>query len=337
MLRGHQPAIEALLAANASGAIHHAWLLVGPQGVGKGTFARAAALRLLAEGMTPGSLPSGTLEVPASHQAAALFAAGSHPDYREVQRLPKKDPAKTADGASEELARSITVDQVRSLGPFLGVKPSLSPRRVIVIDAADELERPGASNALLKSLEEPPSGTIFLLISHAPGRLLPTIRSRCRVLRFNPLSDADMAGVLGDAMPDADGEEIATLVRFGEGAPGKALGYAGLEIGEIDAALEAIARDGDRSATRRAALARQLSPKAAQPRYEAFLDRVPSVIARAAGMRTGEDLRVVLDAYDESRQVAAAARGLSLDPQGTVHELAGIVARLAPTDDRRRG
>ncbi|MCZ3268403.1 hypothetical protein NYZ59_19135, partial [Acinetobacter baumannii] len=86
------------------------------------------------------------------------------------------------------------------------------PRRVIVIDAADELERPGASNALLKSLEEPPSGTIFLLISHAPGRLLPTIRSRCRVLRFNPLSDADMAGVLGDAMPDADGEEIATLV-----------------------------------------------------------------------------------------------------------------------------
>lgn len=321
VVRGHRAAIDAFLAASTGGALHHAWLLAGPLGVGKATFAEAAALRLLADAMTPGTLPPG-LAVPEDHPAARLAAAGSHPDLRVLRRLPKKDK-------EDELARSITVDQIRSLGPFLGTMPSLSPRRVIVIDAADDLERPGASNALLKSLEEPPAGTVFLLVSHAPGRLLPTIRSRCRLLRFDPLGDEDMAAVLARALPDADADERAALVRIGEGAPGRAIGYAGLDLGAIDQAVEAIARDGDPRLERRAALARALSPKAAQPRYEAFLDRVPTVIARVTALRFGADLRTALDAYDEARAVTAAARGLSLDAQGTVYELAGIVARLA--------
>lgn len=326
-LRGHRAAIDAFLAANSGGALHHAWLLAGPPGVGKGTFAQAAAARLLAEAMVPGSLPPG-LDVPDDHPAAKLIAAGSHPDLRVLRRLAKKDK-------EDELARSITVDQIRSLGPFLGTMPSLSPRRVIVIDAADDLERPGASNALLKSLEEPPAGTVFLLVSHAPGRLLPTIRSRCRLLRFDPLDDIDMAAVLADILPDTDPDERAALVRIGEGAPGRAIGYAGLDLGAIDAAVEAIGRDGDPMLTRRAALARALSPKAAQPRYEAFLDRVPTVIARMTALRVGGELRAALDAYDEARRVAAAARSLSLDAQGTVYELTGIVARLASRDGGR--
>ncbi|WP_294198084.1 DNA polymerase III subunit delta' [uncultured Sphingomonas sp.] len=320
-VRGHRAAIDAFLAASTGGALHHAWLLAGPLGVGKASFAEAAALRLLADAMTPGTLPPG-LAVPEDHPAARLAAAGSHPDLRVLRRLPKKDK-------EDELARSITVDQIRSLGPFLGTMPSLSPRRVIVIDAADDLERPGASNALLKSLEEPPAGTVFLLVSHAPGRLLPTIRSRCRLLRFDPLGDEDMAAVLARALPDADADERAALVRIGEGAPGRAIGYAGLDLGAIDQAVEAIARDGDPRLERRAALARALSPKAAQPRYEAFLDRVPTVIARLTALRFGADLRIALDAYDEARAVTGAARSLSLDAQGTVYELAGIVARLA--------
>lgn len=320
-LRGHRAAIDAFLAASKGGALHHAWLLAGPLGIGKATFAQAAALRLLADAMTPGVLPPG-LDVPDDHPAAKLMTAGSHPDLRVLQRLVKKDK-------EDELARSITVDQIRSLGPFLGTMPSLSPRRVIVLDAADDLERPGASNALLKSLEEPPAGTVFLLVSHAPGRLLPTIRSRCRLLRFDPLDDTDMAAVLADILPDTDPDERAALVRIGEGAPGRAVGYAGLDLGAIDTAVEAIGRDGDPMLTRRSALARALSPKAAQPRYEAFLDRVPTVIARMTALRVGTDLRAALDAYDEARKVAAAARSLSLDAQGTVYELTGIVARLA--------
>jgi DNA polymerase-3 subunit delta' len=320
-LFGQDDAKAAFLAAMGSGSLHHAWLLAGPQGVGKGTFARQAALRLLAEGMTPGTLPPG-LSVPPEHQAAKLFAAGTHPDYRELIRLPKSDK-------DAELQRSIKVDQVRTLGPFLGTMPSLSPRRVIVIDSADELERPGAGNALLKSLEEPPAGTVFFLVSHAPGRLMPTIRSRCRTLRFDTLSDADTASVVRTKLPEADGDEIDALVRAGSGSPGRALGYAGLDLAKIDQALAGIAGDGDRDNRRRLSLAKALSGKAAQPRYEAFLDRVPTAIADAAALRHGPALKVALDAYDEARHTAAAARGLSLDAQATVFELAGIVARLA--------
>jgi DNA polymerase-3 subunit delta' len=326
-VRGHRAARDAFLAASTGGALHHAWLLAGPQGIGKATFAQAAALRLLADAMAPGTLPPG-LDVPDDHPAARLTAAGSHPDLRVLRRLAKKDK-------EDELARSITVDQIRSLGPFLGTMPSLSPRRVIVIDAADDLERPGASNALLKSLEEPPAGTVFLLVSHAPGRLLPTIRSRCRLLRFEPLGDDDMAAVLAGALPETDADERAALVRIGDGAPGRAIGYAGLDLGAIDGAVEAIGRDGDPALTRRMALARALSLKAAQPRYEAFLDRVPTVIARMTALRVGADLRAALDAYDEARGIAAAARSLSLDAQGTVYELTGIVARLASPDGGR--
>lgn len=319
-LRGHRAAAEAFLAAMAGGAMHHAWIVAGPPGIGKATFARKAALRALAEAMAPGTLPA-VLDIPDDHRAATLFAAGSHPDYRELRRLPKKD--------SEELARSITVDQVRTLGPFLGTMPSLSTRRAIVIDAADDLERPGASNALLKNLEEPPADTLFLLVSHAPGRLLPTIRSRCRLLRLEPLATEEVAAVLGDVMPDADGDARQRLLALADGSPGRAIGYAGLDMDGIDATMGRIAVDGDPTNAERIRLSKSLTGKSAQPRYEAFLDRVPTLIARAAAVRAGTDLRVALDAYDEARNVAAAARGLSLDAQATVYELAAIVARLS--------
>ena len=329
-IHGHDAAADALLAAMASGSLHHAWLIVGPQGIGKASFARAAAARLLADAAEPGALPR-RLALPEHNRTAALLASGAHPDYRELRRLPKKD------GKDGELARSITIDQVRGLAPFLGTMASMADRRVIVIDSADELERPGASNALLKSLEEPPAGVTFLLVSHAPGRLLPTIRSRCRLLRLEPLGDAAMRAALGDALPEASADEIVSLVRAGMGSPGRALRYAELGLSEIDDALHAIARDGDPTTARRSKLAKALGVKAAQPRYEAFLERVPGIIAEAAQHRHGQDLRVALDAYAQARDVAGAARGLSLDAGGTVLELAGLVARLAGEPVVRHG
>lgn len=320
-LRGNAAAHAAFRAAMDRGTLHHAWLLAGPEGVGKARFAMAAAARMLAESAGEPGL-TGDYGLAPGSRTAALIAAGAHPDLRVLTRLPnEKKP--------DELARSIPIAQVRALMPMLATTPALSPRRVVVIDAIDEVERPGASNALLKSLEEPPAGTIFLLVSHAPGRLLPTIRSRCRLLRFDPLGEADMQAAITDAEPEADRDEVAALVRAGGGSPGRALRYAGLDLAGIDAALDRIARAGDPGNEERLKLSRELSTKSAQPRYEAFLERVPSRIADAARMRVGADLDRALHAYAEARSVARAARALSLDPAGTVFELAGVVARLA--------
>jgi len=291
-LIGNEPARNALLAAMASGALHHAWLIAGPEGVGKARFARATAHRMLAEAAGEGEGPD--------TRTAHYIAAGSHPDYRELFRLPK-DP----DKPEENLARSISIAQVRSLQAMFATKPALSPRRVVLIDAIDDLERAGA-NALLKNLEEPPAGTIFLLVSHAPGRLLPTIRSRCRLLRFEPLPDADVAGVLRAELPDCTASEIDALVRAGEGSPGRALGFAGLDLAALEADMAAIAATGDPSNAIRSRLAKLLGAKAAQPRYEAFLDRAPSFIAERARSRSGEALRTALDSYQSARDLSGA-------------------------------
>jgi DNA polymerase III subunit delta' len=312
-LIGNEAARAAFLAAARSDKMHHAWLFAGPQGIGKASFARWAAMTLLTErsGLDPRTV-------------AGQMEAGVFPDYRELRRLPKD-----AEKAPDELARSIPIAQVRGLIPMLSTRPTHSDLRLIVIDAIDDVERPGASNALLKNLEEPPAGTVFVLISHAPGRLLPTIRSRCRLLRFEPLGMDAMTAVLRGELPEAGPEEIAALVRVGEGSPGRALGFAGLELEALDRALEAIAAEGDRSNRRRAALSKELSLKAAQPRYEAFLDRAPGLIAAHAARRHGPALREALDAYHAARELAGAARGLSLDAAATAYEMAGLVARLA--------
>jgi DNA polymerase-3 subunit delta' len=321
-LLGNSAAQAALLEAMGSGALHHAWLLAGAEGVGKMGFARAAALRLLAEAADPGAFGP-TLDVPTSHRIAALFAAGSHPDYHELKRL-----SKDHDKPDAEIARSIKIDQVRALIGRLATKPALTERRVIVVDAIDDLER-NAANALLKSLEEPPQGTIFLLVSHAPGRLLPTIRSRCRLLRFEPLADADVAAILRRELPEADAAEIGALTRAGCGSPGRALRFAGLDLGGLEAELDGIARDGDPSNVRRGRLAKALGPKGAQLRYEAFLERAPAFIAERARARGGAALCEALDAYDTARTIAGMSLALSMDAATTAFELGGVVARLA--------
>ena len=318
---GNAAAQAAFGAAMHGGSLHHAWLLTGPQGVGKATFARLAAMRMLAEARDASGAPPG-IALPVGDRTRALIEAGSHPDFRVLSRLPK-DP----DKPDQDIARSITIAQVRTLQPLFATTPSMSHRRVVLIDAIDDLER-GGSNALLKNLEEPPAGTIFLLVSHAPGRLLPTIRSRCRLLRFEPLAPDEVGAVLRNAKPELDDGEIAALVRASDGAPGRALRYAGLDIASLDAAIAQIADEGDRDNRQRLALAKALAGKTAQPRYEAFLDRVPAFIAQTAQTRAGPRLKTALDAHQAARDLAGAAIGLSLDAQATVFEMAGILATL---------
>lgn len=321
-LVGNLAAHEAFYQAARGGSLHHCWLFAGPEGVGKASFAIKAAGRLLAaqeegEGVLASAAhPRGT--------AAQLFDKGNHPDFRLLTR-PPVDPDKPEKG----LKRSIPIDDVRALIGRFATRPTMGNRRVIVIDAVDDLERGGA-NALLKSLEEPPAGTFFLLVSHSPGRLLPTIRSRCRVLRFETVADADVAQLLREQIPEASADEIETLVRVGAGSPGRALSFAGLDLAAIERDLLAIAEHGDADNAVRNRLAKSLSTKDAQPRYEAFLERVPSFVAERARVRSGDALAEALQVYEASRSVAASSLGLSLDAQASVFELGGIVARLAP-------
>lgn len=337
-LLGQDAQTASFLNAMRGERLHHAWLLTGPRGIGKASFAKAAALRLLAEAAGP-SPGGGGLNVSPDHQIARLFAAKSHPDFRLVEReVWKKDeiiPEAERKG-DEPLARNIRVQQIRMLDRLLSVAPAMSSRRAIVIDAADDMER-SAANALLKSLEEPPAGTVFFLVSHMPGRLLPTIRSRCRQLRFAPLSDEQMKVVLRRELPDADAREVETLVRVGEGAPGQALRFAGLDIAALDAALGEIARSGDRSNSVRVALAKSLALKAAQPRYEAFLERAPAFIAAEARRRHGAALDHALDLWAKARELAGSAIGLSLDQQATVFQLGTYVAALAEGGSSAKG
>lgn len=315
---GHEAQARLMMAAARGGRMHHGWILAGPKGIGKSGFARALALRLLADAAGP-PVDGDGLAVPESHPVRRLIEAAAHPDYAMLAPLEK-------DGVT---ARNISVDQVRGLGRLIQSAPSLSHRRIVVIDSADDLER-GAANALLKTLEEPPADMIFLLVSHAPGRLLPTIRSRCRTLRFEPLDDATMRTALKASEETLLPQEIDALVRAGQGSPGQALRFAGLNLSDIEQILGSLATQGDPGNRQRLALAKALALKSAKPRYEAFLERAPAFIAQAARSRQGPALGQALDHWEKARHLAGGAVILSLDPAAVVFELAGHVAALAP-------
>jgi DNA polymerase III subunit delta' len=321
-LYGHDDAVADFRDALDSGRLHHAWLISGPEGVGKALFAAKAALRVLAQGQ--GRVDSAGLDVPDSHPAAHLVAAGSHPDLMRLERLPREN------SATGELARNINVDQVRSLQRLFNTTASMSPWRAVIVDSIDDLER-NAANALLKNLEEPPPSSVFFLVSHAPERLLPTIRSRCRPLRLSALDDDAMTSALRTALPDAEESEINDLAAAGKGAPGRALAWRGLDVAALDKAMAELVRQGDPGNARRSALAQSLALKSAQPRYEAFLARAPSVIAAEARERRGAALGEALRIWERASGLASSARGLSLEPESVVFELAGMLASLAPS------
>jgi DNA polymerase-3 subunit delta' len=321
MLVGQKIQTETFLSATHGGRLHHAWLLIGPQGLGKAGFAQQAALRLLSEASSTPVEAKG-LDVEGSHPTIKLAAAGSHPDLIVLKRLEKEK--------SGETARNVTIEQVRHLLGQFNLAPSQGNRRVVIIDSIDDLER-GAANALLKALEEPPASTIFLLVSHASDRLLPTIRSRCRTLRFPRLSDDDLRGVLKTECPELSDRELDALVSVGEGVPGRALRFSGLDISGLDAALSTFSIDGDRDSSGRHALAVQLSAKAATPRYAAFLDRVPAFLATLARQKNGEALATALRQWEAARSLADSAVHNSLDPYMVTFALGSLVTALAPT------
>ena len=330
---GHAEAISTVLDAGSANRLHHAWLFCGPEGIGKALAATAIAKRLLSDAGGPAIAQPG-LDVPADHPIGRLINAFTHPDFALVERLPKdmkqvRDLSRNDWPENVERARNITIDQIRALGRMFTLRPTYSARRVIIIDAIDDLER-GAANAVLKNLEEPPAGTVFFLISHAPKKLLPTIWSRCRVLQFRPLQDDAIRSLVKTRHPSLSAEELKALVSIGNGSPAKAFSFAALDVSAIDAALSTLAKSGDLDNHVRMELATMLSGKAMQPRYEYFLARVPSFIAQEARQRGGAALASALSAWDAAITLSETAIRQSLDPHMTVFELGSVVAGLAP-------
>jgi DNA polymerase-3 subunit delta' len=322
---GQERAVAQFTAAWESRKLHHAWLLAGPRGVGKASFAHAAARRILADAAGPPiDLPA--LDTPDEHPIVKLVEAGSHPDMRWLERITNE---------KGNLNRNIKVDQIRELAELVSLSAAMSPWRVIVVDSADDLER-SAANALLKMLEEPPANTIFFLVSHAPGRLLPTIRSRCRQLHFEALGDDAMTPILDAHSPGLSDAERKRIIAMSFGSAGRALAFAELGLAKIEEAALAILRDGDPTNARRAALAAELGKKASADTYAAFLELAPSLIAGQARSLRGAPLERALDAYAKARELAAVAPRVSLDAAATVFQIGGILASVPDSVSLKR-
>lgn len=205
-LYGHGEALAKMLADWREGTLAHGWLISGAKGTGKATLAYHFA-RAVLSGEDPEYITS-------EHKVFRRVVAGSHADLLVVE--PKFDEKK------DEKAREISVEQAREIAQFLSLTPGESAWRVVIIDAVDQLNVAGA-NAILKILEEPPKQSVILLISHNPGRLLPTIRSRCRALRLRALDIKEFNAVMRMAMPMLDAEEVRGLWQLSDGSPGVAM------------------------------------------------------------------------------------------------------------------
>lgn len=281
-LFGHGEAERDLARAFASGRMHHGWLFAGPEGIGKATLAYRLARHVLAA-PEERDLFGESLSVPDDCAAARQITAMAHPGLLVLRR--------PCDPKTKRFAASLPVDEVRRLKSFLGLTGGEGQWRVVIVDAADDLNL-NAANALLKSLEEPPVRALFILVTSEPGRLLPTIRSRCRKLDLNPLGEADLTRAVSAALAMAEKElpgagQWPQLQRLAGGSVRRALqlfANGGLdlyaEIQKIFALLPKVDWTGAHS------LADGMSQVAQEQRYAAFLDLLMELLARLIRART---------------------------------------------------
>lgn len=285
-LYGHDAAETAFLEAFNAGRLHHGWLLGGPRGVGKATLAWRMARFLLATpdpkrgagddgglfGAPPPAPPPQTLDIAPDHPVARRLLARSESRLFVLRRG-------TNDRGSA-LSQDIRVDEVRALRNFLNLSAADGGRRVAIVDAADELNT-AAANALLKLLEEPPARVTLLLVSHRPAQLLPTIRSRCRMLRLGRLDSADMADALRGAGVEV--ADPAALAELADGSVGEAIRLAALDGQQLYARLVALFDSLPRLDRPAAlALAEVAGARGADQRFDLMLGLIDLFLARLA-------------------------------------------------------
>lgn len=288
----------AFLDALERGRLHHAWLLCGPEGRGKATFAHRAARRLLGAAPDPSRGPLGAHP---DDPVSRLVSARSHPDLLVLERAVEGGKTK----------RNISVDQARDLPEFFSKSPARAGRRVAIVDAADDLNA-NAANAILKTLEEPPPSGILLLVCHAPGRLIPTIRSRCRRLTFRPWTEAAIADLLRNTV-GLDLAEARAVAATSGGSPGAALEAIGDEARAAgDLARRWVSTPGPLDRSERLALQGTLRGAEGAVRFEAMMDHLAAAVrdrALAGGARAAD----WADLWSRLTEWPDRAAGLNLD------------------------
>ena len=321
-LFGHEAAERVLLDAFNSGRMHHGWLISGPRGVGKATLAWRFARFLIATpdpddgGMFGAPEPPATLDVPGDHPVARRVAAGSEPLLQVIRRggAGSTDNDREKNFAAGKFSKVIRVEDARPLRKFFALSSADGGRRVVIIDAADEMN-PNAANAILKLLEEPPARTVLLLVSHQPSSLLPTIRSRCRELRLGALPPEEIGAALAQAEIDTPGDATA-LAELSGGSVGEAVRLVTLDGLKLYAELIGLIGTLPRlDAARAQALADTAAARGGEERRALLIHLVDLALSRLA--RTGATGRV---------PAVEAAPGE-----------AEIMARLAPSAVSGRG
>jgi DNA polymerase-3 subunit delta' len=319
-LVGHPEAEKALLAAWASSRMPHAWLIAGPRGIGKATLAYRFARFVLSGGGGDGLFggPPDSLTVASSDPVFRRIAAGGHADL--VTLAPGMIHPDTGKETQE-----IVVAQVREAIEFLLKTSAEGGWRVLVVDEAEAMNR-NAANALLKVLEEPPKHCLILLVSHSPGQLLPTIRSRCRLLVLRTLDDAQVAKLLETHRPEIGAGERAALVGLAQGSIGRAIELADRGGVELATALNGLL---DELPVLNVADAHTLADQVgragddAAASFRVILELLDDWIARRLRSRP-DNAEAWFDAAERVRRLGTATDGLNLD-----RKLALLVALFA--------
>lgn len=318
-LIAHAEAEVELLAALQANRLPHAILLGGPQGIGKATLAYRLTRFLLAGGGKDAKDLSLAQDHPVSRQVAAL----SHPDLLVLRRVKEED--------KKAISQVIRVEDTRRITSFFGSTSAYGGWRVCIVDAVEDMNA-ASSNAILKLLEEPPARALFLLISHTPGRLLPTIRSRCRRLGMKALTEGEVAQALAslaDDLPDLDRMQFAGAAETAQGSVGRALslllgGEDGIEI--LRMTREILARLPDIESASIAALGEKLRGD----NLGVFSEAVEDWLAEAA-TGDGEPARLAqfAEAWDKVRRATATAEIYNLDRKPLVFQVFTMLSEAA--------
>jgi len=318
-LQGQEAALALASAALRGGRPPHAWLISGPPGIGKATLAYRMARYLLRHGATEEG--PADLAVPMDDPVARQIAARAHPGLLVLKRGLN---TKTGKPQTE-----LPVDEVRRLSGFFGMTAGAGGWRVAMVDPADDMND-NAANALLKQLEEPPQKAMLLLLSHRPGRLLPTIRSRCRRLELRPLPDTVLERALSRLLPDMESEERRALADLSGGSIGAALTLAegdGAMLAKEAEQLIGHAREPDLVALY--ALGERIARiRDGLPVFGDFLVSALNERIRQRA-RSGGETRRWAETAARLQEQFARADGLNLEPRQTIWTTARVLAATA--------